>query len=107
MKKDVFYYDLSRYILDIMVEQQLEEEGLSDATGLGKGGSPLESVYEPCVRDSDEGDWEGEGFVEVNGKVVCEESEDYLFWDSFNLGCVAKEGIVKEVAELVLQGKKL
>lgn len=105
VEKDVFYYDLPQYLLDIIVEHQLEDEGLSDASGLGMGESPFESVYEPCVREADEGT--EDGFVDLNGQVVCKEPEEYLFWDSFNLGSVAKEGIGKEIAAMVKQGKSM
>jgi hypothetical protein len=105
VEKDVFYYDLAQYLLDIIVEHQLEDEGLSDASGLGNGDSPFESVYQPCVRDADEG--AEDGYVDLNGQLVCKEPEEYLFWDSFNLGSVAKEGIGKEVGKMVGLGKSM
>ena len=105
VEKDVFYYDLAQYLLDIIVEHQLEDEGLSDASGLGNGDSPFEDVYEPCVREA--GDGAEDGFVDLNGQLVCKEPEEYLFWDSFSLGSVAKEGIGKEVGKMVIQGKSM
>jgi phospholipase/lecithinase/hemolysin len=86
--KHVFCYDLAQHVVDLLVEHQLEDAGLSDAAGLGKGESPFESVAEPCVRD---------------GKTVCAEPEQYLFWDDFTLGSVANEGIGKAAAGLVRQ----
>lgn len=105
IEKDIFYYDLAQYLLDIIVEHQLEDEGLSDASGLGRGESPFESVYEPCVRDAEDGAYDG--FVDLNGQMVCQEPEEYLFWDSFNLGPVAKEGVGKQVGDMVKQGKSM
>ena len=101
IERDVFYYDVAQYLLDIIVEHQLEDEGLSDASGLGKGDSSFESVYEPCVRDVD-GEYEGR--VDVNGMIVCKEPGEHLFWDSFNLGSVAKEGVGREVGKMVKAG---
>ena len=103
VERDVFYYDLAQYLLDIIVEHQLEEEGISDARGLGKGDSPFESVYEPCLRE----DGAVDGLVDLNGLIVCKKPEEYLFWDSFHLGSVAKEGIGKGVADLIKQGKSV
>lgn len=86
--KKVLCYDLPQHVLDLLVEHQLEDAGLSDGAGLGKGESPFESVAEPCVGDD---------------KKVCTEPEQYLFWDDFTLGSVANEGIGKAVAGLVKQ----
>ncbi|KAG0652855.1 hypothetical protein D0Z07_0034 [Hyphodiscus hymeniophilus] len=104
IERDVFYYDLAQYLLDIIVEHQLEDEGLSDASGLGKGDSPYESVYEACVHDADDS---GEDGVDLHGQIVCTDPEVYLFWDSFNLGSVASEGVGKEVGKMVKQGKSM
>lgn len=105
VERDVFYYDLPKYLLDIIVEHQFEDEGLTDAFGLGKGESPFESVYQPCVGGAENG--AVDGYVDLNGQLVCKKPEEYLFWDSFNLGGVANEGIGKEVAAMVRQGKSL
>jgi hypothetical protein len=105
IQKDVFYYDLPKLLLDVIVEHQLEDEGLSDAHGLGKGESPFESVYQPCVRAADGDDTDG--LIDLNGMLVCKEPEEYLFWDAFNLGAVAKGMIGKEVGELVKANKTL
>ncbi len=103
--KDVFYYDLPKLLLDIIIEHQLEDEGLSDASGLGKGESPFESVYEPCVREAEEEDTDG--LVDLSGMLVCKEPEDFLFWDAFNLGGVVKEMIGKEIGEMVKKNRTL
>jgi hypothetical protein len=105
VEKDVFYYDLPKLLLDIIIEHQLEDEGLSDASGLGTGESPFESVYKPCMRE-DEGD-DTDGLVDLNGMLVCKEPEEYLFWDSFHLGAVVKEMIGKEIGEMVRGNKTL
>jgi hypothetical protein len=105
VEKDIFYYDLPNYLLNIIVEHQLEDEGLTDASGLGTGESPFGSVYQPCV-----GEVEvvlTDPMVDLNGMSVCKEPEEYLFWDAFELGSVAMEGIGKEVGTLVLEGKTL
>ena len=104
VERDIFYYDLPKYLLDIIVEHQLEDEGLSDASGLGKGESPFESVYEPCIIEAEDAE---PGGVDLSGQMVCKEPEEYLFWDSFNLGSVAKQGIGKEVGDMVKQGKTM
>jgi len=102
--KDAFYYDLPSYLLDIMIEHQLEDEGLQDAEGLGIGESPFESVYLPCVREVlEDGDAE-EGMKELaNGMWECENPEEYLWWDGFGVGSVA----MREVAGLVSREKNL
>jgi hypothetical protein len=105
IQKDVFYYDLPKLLLDVMIEHQLEEEGLSDAAGLGKGESPFESVYQPCVREANGDDTDG--LVDLSGMLVCKEPEEYLFWDSFNLGAVMKGMIGKEVGEMFRANKTL
>ena len=105
--KDVFYYDLPQYLLDIVVEHQLEDEGLSDASGLGKGDSPFESVYEPCVHTTEESEEGVDSSPDLNGMIVCREPEEYMFWDSFHLGKVAKEGVGNEVGDMVRLGKSM
>ena len=45
--------------------------------------------------------------MDLNGQLVCKEPEEYLFWDSFNLGSVANEGIGKQVAAMVQGGHSL
>jgi hypothetical protein len=105
IEKDVFYYDLPKLLLDIIIEHQLEDEGLSDASGLGTGESPFESVYEPCVREA--GGDDTDGLIDLNGMLVCKEPEEYLFWDSFNLGSVVKGMIGKEVGEMLRENKTL
>jgi hypothetical protein len=105
IQKDVFYYDLPKLLLDVIIEHNLEDEGLSDASGLGKGESLFESVYKPCVHEA-EGD-DTDGLIDLNGMLVCKGPEDYLFWDSFNLGAVVKGMIGKEIGEMVIRNKTL
>jgi hypothetical protein len=105
IQKDVFYYDLPKLLLDIIIEHQLEDEGLSDASGLGKGESLFESVYQPCVHEA-EGD-DTDGLIDLNGMLVCKRPEDYLFWDSFNLGPAVKGMIGKEIGDMVRGNKTL
>jgi hypothetical protein len=105
VEKDVFYFDLPKLLLDIIVEHQLEDESLSDASGLGTGESPFESVYQPCVREAEEDDTDG--LVDLSGMLVCKEPEEYLFWDWFNLGSVVKGMIGKGVGEMVKENKSL
>jgi len=105
VEKDVFYFDLPKLLLDIIVEHQLEDESLSDASGLGTGESPFESVYQPCVREADVDDTDS--LVDLKGMLICKEPEEYLFWDSFNLGSVVKRMIGKGVGEMVKENKSL
>jgi hypothetical protein len=105
IEKDVFYYDISKYLVDIMLEHQLEDNGLSDASGLGKGECPFDSVYTPCVREA--GEEIEEGVVDLNGQLVCKEPEEYLFWDYWTLGSVAKEAIGREIGYMVLEGRSV
>jgi len=105
-EKDIFYHDTPTYLLQIIVEHNLQREGLTDANGLGKGSSFYDSVYLPCVREAEEGE-DTDGFVDLNGLLVCKEPEDFLFWDAWGLGGVAKGEIGKEIAEMVLEGKSL
>jgi hypothetical protein len=39
--------------------------------------------------------------------LVCKEPEEYLFWDSFNLGAIIKGMIGKEVGGMVRENKTL
>jgi hypothetical protein len=103
--KDVFYYDLPGYLLDTIIEHQLEDEGLSDASGLGTGESPFESVYRPCVCEPQE-DEDVDGLLELgNGMIICGEPEEYLWWDAFGIGGKAKEFVGKEIAGMVEEGR--
>jgi hypothetical protein len=104
IEKYVFYYDLPKYLVDIMVEHQLEAEGLTDASGLGKGKSPFQSVSEPCLEEGSETE---EALIDRHGKLVCGAPENYLFWDDFNLGKVANEAIGTEVARMVKEGRRM
>lgn len=101
-RKDVFNYDLPRYILGLIVEHQLEDAGQRDASGLGAGQSPFTSVSEPCLR-------EGSPDEKTHGvrNTVCNDPETYLFWDEFNLGAMASEGIGRAVASMVDQGVRM
>ncbi|PQE10532.1 Esterase SGNH hydrolase-type protein [Rutstroemia sp. NJR-2017a BVV2] len=56
--ENVFYYDLQKYLLDLIVEHQLEDAGISDASGLGTKESPFVSVYDACLREGGEEDEE-------------------------------------------------
>jgi hypothetical protein len=105
--KDVFYYDLPQYLLDIIVEHHLEDEGLSDANGLGKAESPYESVYEPCVHSAEEVEDGLNSSPDLNGMILCKDPEEYLFWDAFDVGKVVKEGFGKEVGDMVRLGKSM
>ena len=103
-RRDVFYYDLPKYVLDVMVEHQLEEAGQKDASGLGAGQSPFVSVSEPCLREGTPGkEVEGDGVR----NTVCAEPEAYLFWDEFNLGGAANEEVGKQVAQMVRDGSRM
>jgi hypothetical protein len=97
LRKDVFFYDLPSYLVDVILEQQLEEDGLSDAAGHGNGDSPFENVKQGCVGF-------GDGMIEANGMGVCKEPDDYLFWTGFSLGSVANEAVGKAVGEMVKEG---
>ncbi|THV43717.1 hypothetical protein BGAL_1025g00010 [Botrytis galanthina] len=131
-QKDIYYYDLNRFLTEIIIEHQLEDEGLSDASGLGTKESPYVSVYDPCVRAGDNGASKKRGpgekrksgkinsgsekrgemkdtkaLPDINGLLVCEQPDEYLFWDDFNMGGQAKETVGKEIAKMVREGKTL
>lgn len=118
-QKDIYYYDLNKFLVEIILEHQLEDEGLSDASGLGTKESPYISVYEPCVREGDGGNEErrrGESRTrgrgkrdagnapDINGLLICEAPDEYLFWDDFSMGGKAKERVGKEVAKMIREG---
>lgn len=105
VEKDVYYYDLDKYLVNVMMERSMELEGIIDASGLGSGESVFERVYLPCVGDKE--DSEEEGLEEVNGTVVCKEPDEYLFYDSWSIGRVAKQAIGNEVAGMMRNGKSL
>lgn len=103
--KDVIYYDFAGHLLDVMIEHHLEDEGLSDASGLGKGESPYESVGRPCVCEAVE-DEDVAGLVELgNGMIVCGSPEEMLWWDGWGVGSRAKEVAGKEVAGMIEEGR--
>ncbi|KAH8687706.1 hypothetical protein BGZ60DRAFT_351424, partial [Tricladium varicosporioides] len=106
VEKDAFYYDLAQYILDIIIEKQLQEEEISDASGLGKGTVVFDEVYEPCLHEAYDGE-EKENSIDINGQLLCNDPEQHLFFDAFNIGAVAKSGIGKEIGKLVADGKSL
>jgi len=99
--KDVFFYDLPMYLLNILVKHQLEAEGMVDATD---SDTSFASVRSPCVRDLEEDEDRSSGFVEVNGKLVCANPNEFLFWDGFRIGAVANEGIGNAVGAMVNEG---
>ncbi|PQE27906.1 Esterase SGNH hydrolase-type protein [Rutstroemia sp. NJR-2017a BBW] len=128
--KDVFYYDLQKYLLDLILEHQLEDAGISDASGLGTKESPFISVYDACLRErGDDEDkrkkmrgmekariekggkvkkmTETPKEVDINGLLVCADPDDYLFWDEFSMGGKASAEVGREVAGLVRGGKSL
>jgi len=105
LPKDIFYCDIPKFILDLLVEHQLEDENLADASGLGTYESPFRSVYQPCIREAGEGDTDGQ--VDLFGKLVCKEPEEYLFWDDFRLGVVANEAIGRAVGKMMVEGKSI
>lgn len=97
--KDMFYYDLPMNVLNILIDHQLKVEGMANASDPE---TPFESVRVSCMQDL-EGE-RNDGFVEVNGKLVCSDPKEYLFWDGFRIGSVANEGIGKAVGEMVNKG---
>ncbi|KAI9644252.1 hypothetical protein NHQ30_007607 [Ciborinia camelliae] len=103
-QKDIYYYNLHRFLIEIILEHQLEDEGLSDASGLGTKESPYISVYEACVREAADADADG---VDLHGLLVCEAPDEYLFWDDFSMGSRAKEKVGREVAKMVRLGHTL
>ncbi|KAJ8062685.1 hypothetical protein OCU04_009207 [Sclerotinia nivalis] len=127
-QKDIYYYDLQQLLLEIILEHQLEDEGLSDASGLGTKESPYISVYDPCVQEG-EGDGNNEkrrkskktekkgggklqenrrgNLPDINGLLICEAPDEYLFWDDFCMGAKAKEMVGKEIAGMVREGSTL
>lgn len=108
-EKEIFYFDMPQYLLSLIVNHNLQREGVSDSSGLGKEESPYLSAYEPCVQEG----WVGtggreeeiEGFEEKNGVLVCKEPEKFLFWDAWNLGVKAKKEVGVNIATMVKEGK--
>ncbi|APA16331.1 hypothetical protein sscle_16g111010 [Sclerotinia sclerotiorum 1980 UF-70] len=129
-QKDIYYYDLHQFLLEIILEHQLEDEGLSDASGLGTKESPYISVYDPCVQES-EGEENSEkrrrkskktekkgagknlqdnkrrNLPDINGLLVCEAPDEYLFWDDFCMGGMAKERVGREISGMIKEGSSL
>ncbi|KAF4637578.1 hypothetical protein G7Y89_g496 [Cudoniella acicularis] len=105
VEKDAYWYDLPEYLLKMIVEFQLEDEEISDASGLGKGSTPFEHVYQPCIHETQIE--ENEPSVDVNGQLLCTNPEQYLFWDAFNIGSVAKKDIGKAISTMVKDGQSL
>lgn len=110
-KKDIFYHDSASLILDLVLEGQLEDEGVSDAAGLGKGESPFDTVSTPCLRSLDMDDnittLVEEGWRERNGMLVCKESEVFMWWDAWNLGSKGKKMVGQSISELLKEGNSL
>jgi hypothetical protein len=110
-KKDIFYHDSASLILGLILEHQLEDEGISDASGLGKGESPFESVSIPCLRPLDVDDdvmtLFKEGWRERNRMLVCKEADIYMWWDAWSLGSRGKKMVGQSIGEIVKEGKSL
>jgi hypothetical protein len=110
VEKDIFYFDLPETVLDMMIEFQLQDTGISESadSGLGKGYTPFDCVDVPCLRDSRfEEESEEEEFDELNGMLVCKTPDEYMFWDAFGIGSVAKKNIALEAATFVSGGKSV
>lgn len=105
--KAVFYYDLAQFLLDMMIEQQLQKEGMTDATGLGGRIAIFDDVDRPCLRDAPGEDDDIKDLVQLNEHWVCRNPKEYLFWDAFNIGSVANAGIGKHIADMVKNGRAL
>ncbi|RDL39235.1 uncharacterized protein BP5553_03575 [Venustampulla echinocandica] len=105
--KAVFYYDLAQYLIDIVIEHQLQDEGTTDAAGLGASYTIFEDIDRPCLRETEDEDDDAEDLVQVNGHWMCKYPKEYLFWDAFNIGSVANAGIGKHVADMVKHGRSL
>lgn len=109
-RKDIFYHDTPSLLIDLIIEHQLEDEGLSDATGLGKGESPFDTVSIPCLRSIDQEDLENvdnDGWREWNGILVCSEPDMYMWWDAWSLGSKGNKMVGEAVGSLVREGKSL
>ena len=71
-KGQIYIYNTNEWMLDQVREAQLVVGDMSDHNGLGKSGSPWDSVHSGCV-----------GSSETNGAVgpaKCSEPQKYLFW---------------------------
>ncbi|RFU29781.1 hypothetical protein B7463_g6574, partial [Scytalidium lignicola] len=101
--KDTIYYDTDKYLTDVLVEHQLQDANLTDSTGFGSHERLFENIYTPCLRGVD--DEIENGDVEINGQRICQHPEEYLFWDEFGLGSVAKAAMGKEIALMVKKKK--
>ncbi|EHK98447.1 hypothetical protein M7I_5748 [Glarea lozoyensis 74030] len=101
LEKDFYYYNVARQVLDMIVEHQLEKTGISDASGLGKGSSPFKRVQTPCLSESQLHEDLGENFDELNGYLLCKTPDEYMFWDAFNIGSVAKRSIGSGAATMI------
>lgn len=107
VRKDIFYFDIAQQILDMLVEYQMEDTGISDARGLGTGFTPYENIYQACLRESEDEEDDEEEFLELNGHLLCKNPDEYLYWDAFNVGSLAKVDIGKEVAQMIKEGDSL
>ncbi|EPE28520.1 hypothetical protein GLAREA_09641 [Glarea lozoyensis ATCC 20868] len=107
LEKDFYYYNVARQVLDMIVEHQLEKTGISDASGLGKGSSPFKRVQTPCLSESQLHEDLGENFDELNGYLLCKTPDEYMFWDAFNIGSVAKRSIGSGAATMISGGHSL
>lgn len=103
-EKEVFYFDLPSYIIDLVVERSLEIEGLTDETGLGKKESTLVDVYLPCINEEKIGRETLDNFVEIAGKMVCKSPRMYLWWDGWTVGTLASKEVGKKIGKTVKEG---
>ncbi|KAH8599415.1 hypothetical protein B0O99DRAFT_537622 [Bisporella sp. PMI_857] len=107
VEKDVFYYDLPRHLLNLLIEHRFEEEDASDATGFGNKQSPFLSTEVPCFGDSSESLDGVEEMTELHGRFMCKKPHHYMFWDAWRVGRVVSEEIGKGVAKMVKKGKSM
>ncbi|KAK4184027.1 hypothetical protein QBC35DRAFT_442217 [Podospora australis] len=109
-ERDAFVFDLPGYLLDIMINRQMWETGLTDAyqLGLGPAGGMFWDVERPCMTPVVE--TAGDESKKASGKKaekeeeeghMCEDPEEYLFYSGTTVSPRAITGLGRQAAEMV------
>ncbi|KAK4221877.1 hypothetical protein QBC38DRAFT_491158 [Podospora fimiseda] len=111
IERDAIFLDSSNYILDILREHSFVKQGLDDKTGTGRGilkGGRFENISGVCYSTSSDGKKKKKQNDNKNKKnivSVCENPNDYLFWNKEKLGPRAVKGIGRWAAEVMRNEK--
>ncbi|KAL8881059.1 MAG: hypothetical protein Q9198_001656 [Flavoplaca austrocitrina] len=103
-KGQIYMYNTNDWMLDQVREAQLVTGDMMDHNGLGRSGSPWDSVYSACSGSGNKGkNRSPDGGKSGLDPFRCSNPDKYLFWDEMHLGAEAHkmigQGIAADIAE--------